>query len=102
MDCQSFTTYYKLANTDIGLIAFGSDYAFEAIISFGQVALQIGFLIPVLMVCHSLVYFSPAALYNSHKIAKAKLFKSSLAPLAWSACPSCSKIFQSWVIWLRY
>ncbi|CAH0042088.1 unnamed protein product [Clonostachys rhizophaga] len=33
----------------LGLIAFGSDYAFEAIISFGQVALQIGFLIPVLM-----------------------------------------------------
>ncbi|KAH7268944.1 amino acid/polyamine transporter I [Fusarium solani] len=30
-------------------IAFGSDYAFEAIISFGQAAIQIGYLTPVLM-----------------------------------------------------
>lgn len=33
----------------MGFIAFGSDYAFEAIVSFGNAAIQIGYLIPILM-----------------------------------------------------
>ncbi|KAF0318840.1 hypothetical protein GQ607_013972 [Colletotrichum asianum] len=37
------------AEMAIGLVVFGSDHAFEAIVSLGGVAIQIGYLIPVIM-----------------------------------------------------
>ncbi|RTE83189.1 hypothetical protein BHE90_002274 [Fusarium euwallaceae] len=35
----------------IGLVLFGSDYAFQIVVSLGGVAIQFGYLIPILMYC---------------------------------------------------
>ncbi|KAL5593003.1 hypothetical protein FOBRF1_012105 [Fusarium oxysporum] len=37
------------AEVVIGLVVFGSDYAFQAIVSLGNAAIQLGYLIPILM-----------------------------------------------------
>ncbi|KAH0438386.1 hypothetical protein CcaCcLH18_03373 [Colletotrichum camelliae] len=41
--------FIVVAEMMIGLVVFGSDHAFEAIVSLGGVAIQIGYLIPVTM-----------------------------------------------------
>ncbi|KAI8260518.1 hypothetical protein K4K58_001927 [Colletotrichum sp. SAR11_239] len=42
-------SFIVAAEMAIGLVVFGSDHAFEAIVSLGGVAIQIGYLIPVIM-----------------------------------------------------
>lgn len=41
------------AEAIVGIVVFGSNYAFQAIISLGGAAIQIGYLVPILMVCSS-------------------------------------------------
>lgn len=55
-----------LANALTGVIVFVSDYAFQVIVSFGGVAMQMSYLIPVLLVSHSCfpVLFPPPGIPN--------------------------------------
>lgn len=45
---------YNMRHSDLsaGLEVFGSGHAFEEIVSLGGVAIQIGYFIPVIMVCN--------------------------------------------------
>ncbi|KAJ5457049.1 hypothetical protein N7530_012323 [Penicillium desertorum] len=50
------------AELAIGLVVFGSNYAFQAIVSLGGVAIQIGYLTPVLMAFDKLIIRGRSAL----------------------------------------
>jgi choline transport protein len=50
-----------------GLVVFGSNYAFQAIVSLGGVAIQIGYLTPVLMVRALLAILIPCMFRNTNQ-----------------------------------